>query len=104
MHFLLIYTLSPDYLERRGEFRAEHLTLGWASHARGALMLGGALSDPVDTAVLLFSAESKETVEEFARTDPYVTNGLVKSWQVRPWTTVIGSMAATPVHPPTSAA
>ena len=23
-HYLLIYDTAPDYLERRGEFRAEH--------------------------------------------------------------------------------
>jgi len=25
MHYLLMYDLSADYLERRGEFRNEHL-------------------------------------------------------------------------------
>ncbi len=29
MHYLLIYDLAPDYLARRPEFRAEHLTLAW---------------------------------------------------------------------------
>jgi uncharacterized protein len=101
MHFLLIYDLAPDYLERRAEFRAQHLTQGWASHARGELVLGGALMDPTDTAITLFTAESQEVVEAFAKADPYVINGLVKSWQVRPWTTVMGATATTPVHPPT---
>ena len=41
-------------------------------------------------------------VEAFATTDPYVLNGLVKSWRVRPWTTVAGEWAATPVRPVTS--
>ena len=35
MHYLLFYDLSPDYLERRGEFRAEHLGLAWEAQARG---------------------------------------------------------------------
>jgi len=26
----------------------------------------------------------------FAKADPYVKNGLVKSWRVRKWATVIG--------------
>jgi len=29
--------------------------------------------------------------ESFARHDPYVINGLVKRWEVRPWTAVIGN-------------
>ena len=46
-------------------------------------MLGGALADPVDWGVLLFSAPSKDLVEAFARADPYVTGGLVTDWTVR---------------------
>jgi uncharacterized protein YciI len=99
MHYLLFYQVSPDYLARRGEFRDAHLAKAWHSHDRGELVLGGALGDPVDGAVLLFKADSPAVVEEFARTDPYVLNGLVTSWRVRPWTTVAGSSATTPVHP-----
>jgi uncharacterized protein YciI len=62
-------------------------------------VLGGAVTEPVDTAVLLFQGESPAAAEAFAHADPYVRNGLVKSWRVRPWTTVIGAQAATPVRP-----
>ena len=99
MHYLLMYDVAPDYLTRRGEFRGAHLALGWAAHERGELVLGGALADPVDGAVLLFRGDSPAVAERFAESDPYVTNGLVRSWRVRPWTTVIGDDAATPVRP-----
>ena len=98
-HFLLFYDLATDYMERRGSFRGVHLQLAWASHERGQLVLGGALNGPTDTAVLLFKGESPEAAESFAKADPYVTNGLVKAWRVREWTTVIGDMAASPVRP-----
>lgn len=98
-HFLLFYKTSPDYLERRPQFRQVHLEKAWAASARGELVLGGALADPIDGAVLLFKAESREVVEEFAKTDPYVLNGLVESWHVREWTTVAGETAVTPVKP-----
>jgi uncharacterized protein YciI len=99
MHYLLIYELASDYLERRGEFRDEHLGLAWQAHDKGELLLGGALSDPVDEAILLFKGETAEVAEKFVRMDPYVKNGLIKKWQVRPWTTVVGDMASTPVKP-----
>jgi uncharacterized protein YciI len=98
MHYLLIYDVAPDYLKRRGEFRSEHLTLAWQAHDRGELLLGGALADPVDGAVLLFTGDSPAVAERFAEVDPYVRNGLVKSWRVRPWTTVVGDQAASPVR------
>ena len=97
-HFLLFYDVSADYLQKRGEFREAHLRKAWASHAAGALVLGGALTDPVDGAVLLFRAESPRVVEEFAKTDPYVVNGLVTKWRVREWVTVAGETASNPVR------
>jgi uncharacterized protein YciI len=99
MHYLLIYELGSDYLERRPQFRAEHLTLAWKASDRGELVLGGALGDPVDTAVLMFQGDSPAAAERFAAADPYVTNGLVKRWRVRPWSTVAGATAASPVRP-----
>jgi len=31
--------------------------------------------------------------ERFAEKDPYVTNGLVRSWSVQPWNVVVGGAA-----------
>lgn len=98
MHYLLIYDVSDDYLERRPEFRGAHLTHAWAAAERGELLLAGALADPVDTAMLLFEADSPAVAESFARADPYVLNGLVQQWRVRPWTTVVGERASNPVR------
>jgi uncharacterized protein YciI len=98
MHYLLIYDLSSDYLARRGEFRKEHLALAWEASERGELILGGALAEPVDRAVLLFDG-SPEIIERFVARDPYVKNGLVTRWHVRQWTTVVGTQAKTPVRP-----
>jgi uncharacterized protein YciI len=97
-HYLLIYTLSPEYLARRGEFRAEHLALAWTACDRGELVLGGALTDPVDEAVLLFKGSSPAVAERFVEADPYVSNGLVTEWRIRPWMTVVGLDATTPVR------
>jgi len=94
-----MYELAPDYLARRGEFRNEHLKLAWESEQRGELVIAGALADPADTAVLLFSGDAPEVAERFARADPYVVEGLVTNWRVRPWATVVGKGASTPVRP-----
>jgi uncharacterized protein YciI len=100
-HFLLTYTLAPDYMDRRPAFRAEHLTLAKAAAARGELLLGGAVAghagEEPDEALLLITGVAAETAEAFARADPYVTNGLVTHWRVREWVTVVGERAAQPV-------
>jgi uncharacterized protein len=92
MHYLLFYDVVPDYVERRRGFREDHLRLAREAHARGELVLGGALSDPVDGAVLLFRGDSPAMAEAFAREDPYVRNGLITAWRVREWTTVVGEV------------
>lgn len=98
-HYLLFYDVTDDYQEKRGNYRNDHLSKAWASHERGELLLGGALAEPIDRAVLLFRGESRQVAESFAQTDPYVINGLVRSWNVREWSTVAGEWAANPVKP-----
>ena len=98
-HFLLFYDGAPDYLERRPQFRSDHLKPAWAAQERGEIVVAGALADPVDGAVLMFAGEDSSAAEAFARADPYVIDGLVRRWHVREWTTVVGDIAATPVPP-----
>ncbi len=100
MHFLLFYDFIPDYLQHRPIHRDAHLELAWEAHRRGELVLAGALAEPVDGAVLWFQGDSDQVARAFAEGDPYVKAGLVRNWSVRPWTTVVGEMAATPVRLP----
>jgi uncharacterized protein YciI len=88
MHYLLFYDVVNDYVARRASFRSAHLALATAAFARGEIVLAGALAEPADGAVFVF--RTAEAAEAFVLADPYVLNGLVKSWRVRKWMTVIG--------------
>lgn len=90
-YFALMYELAGDYLARRSTFRQVHLDLAAAAHERGEIVMAGAFADPPDRALLIFRATDRTIAESFARKDPYVLNGLVLSWEVRPWTVVIGA-------------
>lgn len=70
MHFLLIYDVAADYMQRR------------------------AAGDPPDSAVLLFRADDDGPARRFAERDPYVLEGIVTGWTVKPWTTVVGAEAS----------
>jgi hypothetical protein len=98
MHYLLFYEAGDDYVERRAAYRDEHLRKAWAASDSGDLILGGALADPLDGALLLFQGNSPEVAEQFALADPYVINGVIKRWYVREWKTVAGTHAATPLR------
>jgi uncharacterized protein YciI len=99
VHYLLFYDVVPDYVARRAEHREAHLALARAAVARGELVLGGALADPIDGAVLLFRGDSPAAAEAFAAADPYVAHGLVTAWRVRSWTTVVGERAEVAIVP-----
>ena len=90
-YYALTYHVVDDYMARRPAYREEHLKLALAAQQRGELVLGGAFSDPADAALLVFRAADKSVVEDFVQHDPYVRNGLVTRWEIRPYTVVIGT-------------
>lgn len=87
---MLTYLLVDDYMDRRGDYRREHLELADDFYKKGLLLMGGALSRPTDKAVLIFRSEIVSAVESFVKEDPYVKNGLVESWDIREWSVVVG--------------
>jgi uncharacterized protein YciI len=88
--YVLQYEVVDDYVNRRTPFRHLHLGLIRESQSRGELRMAGALGDPPDGALLVFRSDSPTVAEDFARRDPYVINGLITSWRVRPWNLVAG--------------
>ncbi|HXA05668.1 MAG TPA: YciI-like protein [Bryobacteraceae bacterium] len=95
-YYALFYDVVDDFIARRGAYRDEHLRLAREAHARGELVLAGALADPADGALLVFQGESPSVAESFARQDPYVKNGLVPKWKVRAWAVVVGNEPRAP--------
>ena len=93
IHFALMYEVVDGFIEKRAQHRPQHLAMIREAHARGELMLAGALGDPPDGALLVFRGDSAEAAERFAQADPYVTSGLVTRWSVRPWSVVVGGDA-----------
>ncbi|MCM8568671.1 YciI-like protein [Gramella jeungdoensis] len=90
-YYILFYTLTENYLQERGQYRAEHLGLAKDAAEKGELVLGGALDNPADEAVLIFRGADESVAINFAKEDPYVKNGLIKEWKVRKWNAVVGS-------------
>lgn len=96
MHYILFYDVVNDFVAKRARFRSQHLEQVRQAYELGELVLGGALAEPVDGAVLVFRGPAPDAAEAFAKADPYVTNGLVTAWRVRKWITVVGDGASMP--------
>ncbi|MDR2342897.1 MAG: YciI family protein [Campylobacteraceae bacterium] len=92
MHYLLIYEAVEDYMTRRNEFREEHLKFAAQAENRGELILAGALG--TQGSAFLFLTEESVSIEEFVKNDPYFKGGLIRSYKILPWATVIGKDAS----------
>jgi uncharacterized protein YciI len=88
-YFLLLYDVVENYPQARTPYRADHLGLAQAERDAGRLLMAGAFGDPPHGAAFVFSTETPQPVEDFARRDPYVLNGVVTRWRVVPWHVVI---------------
>ncbi len=91
-YYALFYDVVENFTERRMPFREPHLKMVVDAHERGDLVMAGALGDPLEQALLVFRVADVAVVEHFAKTDPYVTNGIAKRWQVKPWNVVVGGV------------
>ena len=94
MHWLLTYDYVDDIATRRAPFREAHLALVRDLHDRGELLMAGAVGEPIEGALFVFTAPDQALVEEFVAQDPYVREGLVTASQVRPWNVVVGQVLA----------
>lgn len=92
-YFALFYHVVDRFVDRRTPFRESHLAHAQNAASRGELVLAGALSEPADTALIVFRSDSPDVARHFAESDPYVLNGLVQRWEVRPWNVVVGTYA-----------
>ena len=91
-YYVLQYEVVDDYVNRRTPFRQLHLQKIREAQARGDLRIAGALGEIPDGALLIFRSDSPSPAEDFAKNDPYVINGLITSWRVRPWAVVAGEV------------
>lgn len=89
---MLTYKYVPDVVTKRTPFRAAHLQLAQQYSSEGKLLLGGAFTDPIDSAAVIFKTDTKEDIEKFVQADPYVQQGIVTEWKIREWTVVVGAL------------
>lgn len=82
--FVLFYETSEDVLETAPVHFAPRRPRYEGFHARGELLMIGTFADAVRDGAMAVVA-TREVAEEFAKDDPFVLNGFVRSWEVREW-------------------
>ena len=89
-YFALFYDAGNNYVERRQPYREAHLKLVKEAYERGEILMAGALGDPPAGALLVFHTADISVIEQFARTDPYVQEGVIARWHIKPCNVVVG--------------
>jgi uncharacterized protein len=82
--YVLLYESADDVVSKVPLHFAAHEARGREFHDRGLLLMYGPFGDPQEQGSMSIFT-SREAAEEFANGDPFVVNGLIRSWEIREW-------------------
>jgi uncharacterized protein len=86
--YVLFYESADDVGSKAPAHLSAHQAR-WADfQARGALLMIGTFANPQEEGSMAIFT-TREAAEEFARGDPFVLNGVVRSWYIRGWNEAI---------------
>jgi uncharacterized protein YciI len=91
MKYVLFYESADDVRAKAPLHFPAHRARYEQFHARGDLLMLGTFADPQrEGSMAVF--RTRQAAEEFAGGDPFVLNGVVRSWQVREWNEVLATV------------
>ncbi len=88
MLFVIIGYDGPDGARLRPSVRPAHLANLQPLVEQGRMVIGGPFTDGSGS-LMIVDMESQAAAEAFARTDPYVTQGVFARVEVRPFRKVV---------------
>ena len=78
-----------DALAKHPDMLAAHVARSQELHKRGTLLMAGAfLNNPGEPLSTMAVNTTYEAAEEFIKGDPFVINGLVRTWSIREWANI----------------
>ena len=82
--YVLFYESADDVMSKAPAVYPDHLARLKEFKARGELLMVGTFADPqADGSMAIF--DSRDAAESFAGGDPFVLQGVVRSWTVKEW-------------------
>ncbi len=84
MKYVLFYESAEDVGAKAPIHFAAHVAHAEEFRAAGTLSMMGTFEDPQkDGSMAVFA--TREAAQQFVDEDPFVLNGVVRSWEVRAW-------------------
>ncbi|CAF0761595.1 unnamed protein product [Rotaria sordida] len=88
--YLLQYDYVANVIEKRKPYREAHLAHMGKQVEKGNVVLGGAFDNPPAGGLIILRNLSIDDIEQIAQQDPYVTNGIVTKYTIKPYMAVVG--------------
>jgi uncharacterized protein YciI len=88
MRYVLLYASADDVMSKAPAHFPAHSARIAEFHDRGDLLMVGTFGDPQTQGSMAIFA-SREAAEEFVRDDPFVINGVVRSYEIREWNEIL---------------
>jgi uncharacterized protein YciI len=88
MKAVVLYESADDVLTKARLHYAAHSARVQEFHARGEVLMIGTFADPqTEGSMAIFT--SRAAAQAFVDGDPFVLNGVVRSWQIREWNEIL---------------
>ena len=85
---VVLYEAGDDVLERAPAHMEAHSARIREFHERGDILMVGTFGDPQrEGSMAIFPTQ--EAAEAFVAGDPFVREGVVRSWQLRTWNEIL---------------
>jgi uncharacterized protein YciI len=81
---IVVYTPDASTIAKARPAHREYLT---GLHQQGTLVISGPFTDDRG-GLLVYEAETQAQVEKLIAEDPFATQGVFVSWEIRPWNVV----------------
>jgi uncharacterized protein YciI len=89
MKAVLLYQSADDVVTRAPAHFPAHLARIQEFHRRGEILMVGTFGDPqAEGSMAVFP--TRASAEAFVDGDPFVLEGVVRSWQIREWNEILG--------------
>ncbi len=87
--YVLFYQSADDLGSKAPAHFPAHLVRVKEFNGRGTLLMVGTFGNPQEEGAMgIFT--TREAAEEFAKGDPFVVNGVVRTWKVLEWNESLG--------------
>ncbi len=87
--YVLFYESADDVASKAPAHFPAHLARWKEFQGQGTLLMIGTFANAQEEGSMAIFT-TREAAEAFARSDPFVLNGVVRQWSVREWNEAIG--------------